>query len=58
MAEKEQNLVGHLEELRKRIIIVGVAFVIFFAVGLMYAKDIYLFLMTNYQWQTASFRAK
>lgn len=48
MAEKEQNLVEHLEELRKRIIIVGVAFVIFFAIGLMYTKDIYSILMGNY----------
>ncbi len=48
MAEKELILVEHLEELRKRIIIVGVAFVIFFAVGLMYTKDIYLLLMANY----------
>ncbi|WML54432.1 twin-arginine translocase subunit TatC [Neobacillus sp. PS3-12] len=48
MSEKELNLFQHLEELRKRIIIVGVAFVIFFAIGLMYAKDIYLILMANY----------
>lgn len=49
LVERNLNLVEHLEELRKRIIIVGVFFILFFAVGLMYAKDIYLFLMSNYQ---------
>jgi sec-independent protein translocase protein TatC len=49
LGEKNFILIEHLEELRKRIIIVGVAFIILFAAGLMYAKDIYLFLMSNYQ---------
>jgi sec-independent protein translocase protein TatC len=48
LVEKELNLVEHMEELRLRIIITGVAFVIFFAIGLMYTKDIYLFLMKDY----------
>ena len=45
MTEKELNIVGHLEELRKRIIITGIAFVIFLCFGLIYVKNIYLFLV-------------
>ncbi|XJZ25876.1 twin-arginine translocase subunit TatC [Bacillota bacterium Lsc_1132] len=41
MEDKELNLVDHLEELRKRIIISALAFVIFFIVGFIYVVDIY-----------------
>jgi sec-independent protein translocase protein TatC len=41
MEDKELNLVEHLEELRKRIIICAVAFVIFFVIGFIYVDDIY-----------------
>ena len=41
MEDKELNLVDHLEELRKRIIISGLAFVAFFIVGFIYVNDIY-----------------
>ncbi|MEH7109449.1 twin-arginine translocase subunit TatC [Bacillus sp. JJ1764] len=41
MEDKELQLVDHLEELRKRIIISAVAFVLFFIVGFIYVDDIY-----------------
>lgn len=41
MEDKELNLVEHLAELRKRIIICLLAFVIFFVVGFIYVNDIY-----------------
>lgn len=41
MKEKELSLINHLEELRNRLIISGIAFIIFFVVGFIYAVDIY-----------------
>ena len=41
MNDKELNLVDHLEELRKRIIISALAFIVFFIVGFIYVDDIY-----------------
>src|SRR3954451_2887788 len=41
MENKELNLVDHLEELRKRIIISALAFVVFFIVGFIYVDEIY-----------------
>ncbi|WHY84343.1 twin-arginine translocase subunit TatC [Neobacillus novalis] len=41
MEDKELNLVDHLEELRKRIIISALAFVVFFIAGFIYVDDIY-----------------
>lgn len=42
--DKEMNLVGHLSELRNRIIITAVFFILFFIVSFVYVKDIYKFL--------------
>jgi sec-independent protein translocase protein TatC len=41
MEDKELNLVDHLDELRKRLIISAVAFVAFFIAGFMYVEEIY-----------------
>ncbi|MEH6907844.1 MULTISPECIES: twin-arginine translocase subunit TatC [Neobacillus] len=41
MDDKELNLVDHLEELRKRIIVTALAFVAFFIAGFIYVDDIY-----------------
>lgn len=41
MEDKELNLVDHLDELRKRLIISAVAFVAFFILGFMYVEEIY-----------------
>lgn len=41
--EKEMNVVEHLTELRKRLIITAIFFVIFFIIGFIYVKDIYYF---------------
>lgn len=43
--DESMNLVGHLEELRKRIIITGVAFIIFFILAFIYVQDIYDFFV-------------
>jgi len=47
MEDKELNLVDHLEELRKRIIISAVAFVVFFIIGFIYVDDIYKWFVGN-----------
>ncbi|MED3625489.1 twin-arginine translocase subunit TatC [Neobacillus thermocopriae] len=41
MEDKELYLVDHLEELRRRIIISAIAFIVFFIVGFIYVDDIY-----------------
>jgi sec-independent protein translocase protein TatC len=41
MEDKELQLVDHLEELRKRIIITALAFIVFFILGFIYVDDIY-----------------
>jgi sec-independent protein translocase protein TatC len=41
MEDKELQLTEHLAELRKRIIISGLAFIVFFIVGFIYCEDIY-----------------
>lgn len=47
MTDNEQNLVEHLGELRKRLIISALAFLLFLVIGLVYVKNIYLFFMGN-----------
>ncbi|PLR77241.1 twin-arginine translocase subunit TatC [Bacillus sp. V3-13] len=41
MEDKELNVIDHLDELRKRLIITVSAFIIFFVIGFVYVKDIY-----------------
>lgn len=41
--DKEMNIVGHLSELRNRLIVTGLAFIIFFIIGFIFIKDIYHF---------------
>ncbi|CDQ39860.1 MULTISPECIES: twin-arginine translocase subunit TatC [Virgibacillus] len=41
--DKEMNLTDHLSELRNRIIITAVFFIVFFIVGFIYSKEIYAF---------------
>lgn len=47
MEDKELQLVDHLDELRKRIIISALAFVAFFIVGFIYVVDIYNWLVRD-----------
>ena len=47
MEEKEQNLVDHFEELRKRLIFTAIAFLLLLVLGMVYVKDIYHFFMGN-----------
>ncbi|WP_144547295.1 twin-arginine translocase subunit TatC [Bacillus sp. X1(2014)] len=47
MDDRELNLVDHLEELRKRIIISALAFIVFFIVGFIYVDDIYKWFVGN-----------
>ncbi|WP_040346974.1 twin-arginine translocase subunit TatC [Neobacillus bataviensis] len=47
MTDKELNLVEHLGELRKRLIISSLAFLVFLVIGFVYVKEIYLFFMGN-----------
>lgn len=41
--QKEMNVVEHLSELRKRLIITAVSFILFFILGFIFVKDIYYF---------------
>ncbi|MEI3610741.1 twin-arginine translocase subunit TatC [Pseudogracilibacillus sp. SO30301A] len=41
--DKEMNIVGHLSELRNRLLITGVCFIGFFILAFIYVKDIYYF---------------
>ncbi len=41
MEDKELNIIDHLDELRKRLIITAVAFVIFFIASFIYVEEIY-----------------
>lgn len=45
MQEKEMSIIDHLDELRKRIIKVIAAFVLFLGIGLYFTKDIFNFLV-------------
>ncbi|MDP4161508.1 MAG: twin-arginine translocase subunit TatC [Bacillota bacterium] len=47
MFENDLNVYDHLDELRKRLIITVLAFVVFLVLGLVYSKNIYLFFMGN-----------
>lgn len=47
MEDKELNLVEHLDELRNRLIISAVAFLVFFGIGFFYVKDIYNFFVRD-----------
>ncbi|WP_042349768.1 twin-arginine translocase subunit TatC [Bacillus massiliigorillae] len=41
MADKQQNLIGHLDELRNRLIVTAIVFVGSFIAGFMYVEEIY-----------------
>lgn len=41
--ERDMNIVGHLSELRNRLIVTGLAFIVFFIVGFIFIRDIYSF---------------
>lgn len=41
--EKEMNMVGHLSELRNRLIVTAFIFIIFFVIGFVFIRDIYQF---------------
>jgi sec-independent protein translocase protein TatC len=45
MAKKEYSYLDHLDEVRKRLIIIAVAFLIFLVIGFVYTKQIYNFFM-------------
>ncbi|MBT2690264.1 twin-arginine translocase subunit TatC [Bacillus sp. ISL-47] len=47
MEDKELNLVDHLDELRKRLIITAAGFIVFFIAGFVYVKDIYQWLVKD-----------
>lgn len=40
---KAMNIVGHLSELRNRLIVTGIFFIIFFIIGFIFIQDIYAF---------------
>lgn len=45
--EKEMNFTSHLTELRNRIIVTAVFFILFFVLGFIYVKDIYGFFVND-----------
>lgn len=46
-SSEEMNLTSHLSELRKRLIITAISFVIFFIIGFIFVKDIYAFFAND-----------
>lgn len=46
--EKELNTIDHLEEMRKRIIITAIVFIVFLILGLVFVKELYLFFLGNF----------
>lgn len=46
-SEKEMNVVGHLTELRNRLMITGLCFIVFFIVSFINIKKIYLFFRND-----------
>lgn len=47
MEDKELNVIDHLDELRKRLIIIVAAFIIFFVVGFMYVEELYNWIVRD-----------
>jgi len=45
--QNEMNIIEHLSELRKRLIITAVFFILFFIVGFVFAKDVYYFFKSD-----------
>ena len=41
LEDKELNVIDHLDELRKRLIIIVVSFILFLIIGFIYVEDIY-----------------
>jgi len=49
--EKEMNVVGHLSELRNRLILTAIIFIAFFILAFIYVKDIYHFFVKDLTFQ-------
>ena len=47
MAEKELNVIDHLEELRKRIIFTGIAFIVLFILAFAFVEEIYRWIVKD-----------
>ena len=47
MAEKDLNVIDHMEELRRRLIITVVAFILFFILGFIFVEDIYYWFVRD-----------
>ena len=47
MASKNLSMVGHLDEIRKRLIFTLIFFVIIFFIAFMYVEEIYAFLIKD-----------
>ena len=45
--QKEMNFVGHLSELRNRLMITGISFVLFFIFGFIFVEEIYFFFESD-----------
>ncbi len=48
MSEKELNIVDHLGELRKRLIITAFTFLLFFVIGFLFVEEIYHWFVKDY----------
>ncbi|KAB2336581.1 twin-arginine translocase subunit TatC [Cytobacillus depressus] len=53
MRKKEMNLIGHLDELRSRLIVTLGAFIVFFILAFIYVKDIYHWIVQDIPIQLA-----
>lgn len=49
--EKRMDIVGHLSELRNRLIVTGIFFIVFFIIGFIFIKDIYAFFESDFDFK-------
>lgn len=49
--EKRMDIVGHLSELRNRLLITGVFFIVFFILGFVYIQEIYTFFENDFDFK-------
>lgn len=49
--DREMNIVGHLSELRNRLMVTGLAFIVFFIVAFIFIRDIYIFFEQDIDFQ-------
>ncbi len=58
MEDREMSIVEHIVELRKRLIITVLSFIVFLIVGFVFTKDIYFWLVKRFTDEADSSRSE